>query len=67
MCGPVPAIGEVKSRGIELEATAELTQAWDIRADYAYNETEQVGGAGDGDELANAPRHLASLWLDRDL
>lgn len=59
-------IGEVESRGLELEATAELARGWDIRASYAYNETEQVGGINDGNEMPNAPRHLASLWLDRD-
>ncbi|MFC0201216.1 TonB-dependent siderophore receptor [Paracoccus rhizosphaerae] len=59
-------VGEVKSKGLELEATAELTQGWDVRASYAYNKTEQVGGPEDGLELPNAPRHLASLWLDHD-
>lgn len=59
-------IGEVKSRGVELEATAELAAGWDIRAGYAYNDTEQVGGAQNGKPMPNAPRHAASLWLDRD-
>ena len=62
-------IGEVKSRGIELEATAELAEGWKVRGGYAYNKTEQKAPAGDaldGNELADAPRHLASLWLDRD-
>lgn len=63
-------IGEVKSRGIELEATAELAGGWRLRGGYAYNDTEQVAPAGDpvaGKEMPDAPRHLASLWLDRDL
>lgn len=59
-------IGEVKSRGLELEATAEVAEGWDLRAAYAYNETEQRGGANTGQEMWNAPRHLASVWLDRD-
>lgn len=59
-------IGKVKSRGFELEATAELAEGWDIRASYAYNDTEQVGGANDGNRMPNAPRHLASAWLSRD-
>ncbi|QFQ88783.1 TonB-dependent siderophore receptor [Paracoccus kondratievae] len=62
-------IGEVRSQGIELEATAELAEGWKIRGGYAYNKTEQKAPAGDvldGNELADAPRHLASLWLDRD-
>jgi len=62
-------VGEVKSRGLELEATAQLDDAWSLRGGYAYNETEQVapsGDAVDGRELADAPNHLASLWLDHD-
>ncbi|WP_018001070.1 TonB-dependent siderophore receptor [Paracoccus sp. N5] len=62
-------IGEVHSRGIELEATAELAEGWKLRGGYAYNKTEQKAPATDplnGKELADAPRHLASLWLDRD-
>ncbi|WCR00942.1 TonB-dependent siderophore receptor [Paracoccus aestuarii] len=59
-------IGEVRSQGIELEATAALTEGWDLRASYAHNRTEQRGGAEDGLQMPNAPRNLASLWLDRD-
>lgn len=59
-------VGEVRSKGLELEATAALSAAWDLRASYAFNETEQKGGPEDGLEMPNAPRHLASLWLDRD-
>lgn len=65
--GVLRQIGEVKSRGAELEATAELNDGWQIRAGYSYNETRQVGGADDGREMPNAPRHQAHLWLDRDL
>ncbi|WP_265500869.1 TonB-dependent siderophore receptor [Paracoccus beibuensis] len=64
--GVIRQVGKVESRGLELEATAELAQGWDIRASYAYNETEQVGGPEDGLEMPNAPRHLASLWVDRN-
>lgn len=62
-------IGEVKSRGFELEATAEVAEGWNLRGGYAYNDTEQVAPEGDavrGKELADAPHHLASVWLDRD-
>ncbi|MDC6700565.1 TonB-dependent receptor domain-containing protein, partial [Leclercia adecarboxylata] len=59
-------VGEVRSKGLELEATAALSASWDLRASYAFNETEQKGGPEDGLEMPNAPRHLASLWLDRD-
>ncbi|MCZ0961341.1 TonB-dependent siderophore receptor [Paracoccus benzoatiresistens] len=62
-------IGEVKSRGVEIEATAEIADGWKLRGGYAYNKTEQVAPSDnvlDGKELADAPNHLASLWIDRD-
>ncbi|TKW65988.1 MAG: TonB-dependent siderophore receptor [Paracoccus denitrificans] len=59
-------IGEVKSRGFELEATVELAEGWDIRAGYAYNDSQQREGANDRKDMPNAPRHLASAWLSRD-
>ena len=62
-------IGEVRSKGIEIETTAEIADGWKLRAGYAYNKTEQKAPSGDpldGNELQDAPRHLASLWLDRD-
>ncbi|MEE2860086.1 MAG: TonB-dependent siderophore receptor [Pseudomonadota bacterium] len=59
-------VGEVRSKGLELEATGALSADWDLRASYAFNETEQKGGPEDGLEMPNAPRQLASLWLDRD-
>lgn len=61
--------GEVKSRGFELEATAEIAEGWNLRGGYAYNDTKQVAPKGDpldGNDLADAPHHLASIWLDRD-
>ncbi|WP_306751613.1 TonB-dependent siderophore receptor [Paracoccus actinidiae] len=62
-------IGEVRSTGIEIEATAEIADGWKLRGGYAYNKTEQKAPSGDpldGNELQDAPNHLASLWLDRD-
>ncbi|MTH64206.1 TonB-dependent siderophore receptor [Paracoccus shanxieyensis] len=65
-------IGEVHSRGVELEATAELAEGWDVRAAYTYTDARQKGDARetgpflDGNRAANSPYHMASLWLDRD-
>ena len=68
--------GEVRARGLELEATAELAQGWDIRAAYAYTDTRLSGDVApetdptaifyDGNRAANSPYHMASLWLVRD-
>lgn len=60
--GGVLQVGEVKSRGFELEATAAIGARWDLRGSYAYNDTEQVGGFRDGASLPDAPRHTMSLW-----
>lgn len=59
-------IGEVKSRGVELEATVGLSDALDMRATYSYNDTEQLGDFNTGQPMWNAPRHMAGLWLDYD-
>lgn len=59
-------IGEVHSRGVELEGTAELAEGWDIRASYAYTDARQKGGAEDGRRMPDTPYNSASLWLDRD-
>lgn len=59
-------IGEVHTRGFELEATAELVEGWDIRAAYTYTDARQEGGTFDGQRMTNTPYNAASLWLDRD-
>lgn len=65
-------IGEVHSRGLELEATAQVDQGWAVRAAYTYTDARQHGDARatgpllDGNRAANSPYHMASLWLDRD-
>lgn len=60
-------VGRVDSYGLELEAVAELAQGLNMRANYAYNHTEQVrpGDANDGNAMSNAPNHLAGIWLDK--
>ena len=56
--------GEVLSRGIELEGSADLAQGWNIRGQYSWNATKVLSGDNDGKLLANAPSHNASLWLN---
>jgi iron complex outermembrane receptor protein len=58
-------IGEVKSRGIEIEGAAEIAMGWSVKAAYSYNDAEQVG-TNDGKMPANMPRHSGSLWLNYD-
>ncbi|RKF17616.1 TonB-dependent receptor [Altericroceibacterium spongiae] len=62
-------IGEVTSKGFELEVSADLTPNWVLTANYAYNDakiTDTVEGQSltnaVGDRFANAPKHQAGLW-----
>ncbi|MER5171213.1 TonB-dependent siderophore receptor [Thioclava kandeliae] len=59
-------IGEVRSKGIEIEATANLAHNWNLRGSYTWNETEQTKGDNIGNELGNAPEHSANLWLTHE-
>ncbi len=58
-------IGQVKSRGIEVEGAAEIAMGWSVKAAYSYNDAEQVG-TNDGKMPANMPRHSGSVWLAYD-
>lgn len=61
--------GEQVSRGLELEAVADLSERLHLNASYSYNDSE-VSKSNDGNEgkdPRDVPRHLASLWLDYKL
>ncbi|MBA4799220.1 MAG: TonB-dependent siderophore receptor [Rhizobiales bacterium] len=58
-------IGQVKSRGLEIEGAAEIAMGWSVKAAYSFNDAEQVG-TNDGKMPANMPRHSGSLWLAYD-
>ncbi len=62
--GGVEQFGEARSRGLELEASASITENWNIRAAYTYNETELTQGDNLGNEFPNAPEHFAGLWAN---
>jgi len=62
-------IGEVTSRGFEIELTADLTPDWVLTANYAYNDAKitatvpgQTVGNAVGNRFANAPKHQAGMW-----
>jgi iron complex outermembrane recepter protein len=58
-------IGEVRVRGLDLEAKAELTNNISLTAGYSYLDSEIVedgDGGNDGNRLQFVPRHTASLW-----
>ena len=61
----VQQIGEARVRGLELEALAELDGGWTLKGAYTYASTDILIGTNQGNDLANTPRHAASLWLSR--
>lgn len=60
-------LGEVRVRGFELEARAQITDRFGVIASYAYLDTEvtESSVAADiGNRLGNTPEHQAALWGD---
>jgi iron complex outermembrane receptor protein len=58
------AVGEQRSRGIELDVTGEILPGWNIIAAYTYNDAK-VTADNDGligNRLTNSPYNSASLW-----
>ena len=56
--------GEVRSRGIELEGTAELHNGWSLVGSYTYlNQIVTSSNSGtEGNRLTGIPKHRAGLW-----
>lgn len=69
--------GEVRSRGLELEAKGQVTRNLNVIAAYSYNDTRInrsnptiVGGSPVntvGTRFPNAPYHVASVWGNYNL
>lgn len=60
-------IGEVRVRGLDLEAKAELTDRLALTAGYSWMKSKVVenGTAGNiGKEMTFVPRHTGSLWVN---
>lgn len=61
--------GEVRAKGLELEAKAELTPALSLIASYAYTDartTRSTIASEVGQRSEDTPFHQAALWLDYD-
>ncbi|SMF43551.1 iron complex outermembrane recepter protein [Tistlia consotensis] len=58
--------GEIRSRGVELEAKLALAEGLNLLAGYAYTDAEVTeSNSGDlGTRPENTPEHMASLWAD---
>ncbi|WP_106477770.1 TonB-dependent siderophore receptor [Phytohalomonas tamaricis] len=59
--------GEARSRGVELEGTAYVTDQWKLHVAYTYTEAEQRKSTNEdyiGKQLPLIPKHQAKLWSD---
>lgn len=67
------SFGRVRAKGVELDLIADVTSRWVFMANYAYNDTRIIEGAGTfvsfavGDRFANAPEHTVGLWTRYDI
>ena len=61
--------GEIRSRGVELEANTSLDNGLSLIASYTYTQTEILDGPTGtvGMEVSSVPRHMASLWAHYDM
>ncbi|MCQ4260730.1 TonB-dependent siderophore receptor [Stutzerimonas stutzeri] len=58
-------IGETRTRGLDLEAKAEITENLSLVGGYSYMESEvvrDINPAREGNEFDVAPKHSGSLW-----
>lgn len=65
-------LGEVRSRGFELDLMGDLSDNWVLNANYAFNDTKVMHDYSGitnatGGTFANAPRHQIGLWSRYDL
>jgi iron complex outermembrane receptor protein len=59
------AIGEVRSRGIEVDVAGAITDRLHLISTYAYTDTRLTrdNGGNQGHRMPNVPEHSGSLWL----
>ncbi|MBE9190988.1 TonB-dependent siderophore receptor [Gloeocapsopsis crepidinum LEGE 06123] len=58
------AVGEIRSRGIELDVTGEILPGWNAIASYAYTDAEvtEDNYYPAGNRPSNVPKNSASVW-----
>ena len=59
-------VGEVRVRGLELEASGDVTDNLKLIGSYTYNDSEITKGtaAEKGQRMAQVPRNQATAWAD---
>lgn len=65
--GNYELIGEVESKGVELDVQWLPTENWQIKAGYAYNDSYATEGSNDGLRTPFAPRNTAYLFTRYNL
>ncbi|EOS8644604.1 ferrichrome porin FhuA [Escherichia coli] len=57
--------GEIRARGVELEAKAALSASVNVVGSYTYTDAEYTSDTNyKGNTPAQVPKHMASLWAD---
>ena len=57
-------IDEVRVQGAELAGRWGISDAWSLRANYTWTDSEQLSGAQEGLPLTNTAEHMANASLD---
>lgn len=65
------AVGEARSRGVEMDLKGEILPGWNAIATYAYTDTEVLkennkNAIPVGSRLRGIPRHTTTLWTTYD-
>lgn len=60
------AVGEIRSRGLELEAVASVLDGLDVVGSFTYQDVEitQSNDGDQGNRPSGTPKYLAALWAD---
>jgi len=63
------AIGEQRSRGVELDVAGEILPGWNIVANYAYTDAEitEDNDGLEGNRLFGVPKHNLNLWTNYEI
>lgn len=69
--GDIALTGRQRVQGIELSATGNITDSWQVLAAYAFLDSEILRAATtalltEGEELAGTPRHSGTVWTTYD-
>lgn len=57
-------IDEAEINGIEAAGRYQFTDAWSVRANYTFTDSEQTSGVDEGQPLTDSAKHMANATLD---